>query len=295
MNKCWFVLEQSFFTAPQYATLSRAGGKAEGDLRFGDVVPSPKDLYPVLTQGTLPLFSPEMRISLSKVCKFTWEAITGHEGEATIGGGAPIAAAAGITVNAELKTTFKRTMKNWAQFETLDTEIVQPTKAYINQILEKEPVRDHVDQQKIPLLNQWTIYMITGLMIARVGGTIGHSESSSTGYAGGPDLDVLSIAKAKLNASFTHNSETTISSETQGDRIWAIRLAKIHKGLLRPRWQQTEVTIGAALGGDREEEEKVGEVLQQEGITDFKIIEAAANDGEFVFVTGVTKDTKGHP
>jgi len=291
MNKCWFALEQSFFIAPQYAKPSRAGGKAEGDLRLGDVVPSPKDLYPVLSQGTLPLFSPEMRISASKVGKFSWETTAGHEGEATIGGGAPIAATAGVTVDAELKATFKRTMKNWAKFETLDTEIVQPTKAYIDQILEKESVRDHIDQHKIPLLNRWTIYMITGLMIARVGGTIGRSESSSTSYGGGSNLDVPNIVKVKLDASFTYNSETTISSETQGDRIWAIRLAKIHKGLLRPRWQQTEVTIGAALDGE-EEEEKVGEVLRQEGIIDFKIVEAETNDENFVIVTGVTKAQK---
>ena len=188
MNKCWFVLEQSCFTAPQYAIPSRAGGRAEGPLRLGDVVPSPKDLYPILTQGTLPLFSPEMRISPSRACEFKWETTTSREVETTAGVGAPISAAVGITVNAELKAVFKRTMKDWAGFETMDTEIVQPTKAYIDKILEKESVRDHIAQQKILLLDWWTIYIITGLMIARVGGTVGRSESNSTGFSGGPDV-----------------------------------------------------------------------------------------------------------
>ena len=98
------------------------------------------------------------------------------------------------------------------------------------------------------------------------------------------------IAKAKFTTSFARDNETTISSKTQGDRVWAIRLAKIHKGLLRPRWQQTGVTVGAALDGDGEEDEKVDEVLQQEGITDFRIDKAATSNGEFVFVTRVGKD-----
>ncbi|KAF4428916.1 hypothetical protein F53441_14029 [Fusarium austroafricanum] len=287
MNKCWFVLEQSFFTPPQYATLSKAGGKAEGDLRLGDVVPSPKDLYPILTKGPLPLFGPDMRISSSQFCDFSWDTTKEREGDATVGGGAPIATAVGATVNAEVKAEFKRTMKNWVNYETMDIEIVQPSTAYIKAVLNKEDVKNHIDQKKIPLLDRWTVYVVTGLMIGRAQGTVGNSTSSSTGFGGGPEVDVPGVASAKLNASIKNSNETSKSVQVQGDRIWAVRFAKVHKGLLRPRWMQTEETVGAALDGKGQGDELVEEVLQHEEITDFEIAQLSTDrHGQMFFVTG---------
>jgi len=290
MNKCWFVLEQSIFHAPQYEKPSKAGGKAVGGLRLGDIVPSPKDLYPVLTQGTLPLFGPEMRISSTKVGNFSLQTTSDHDTSGSAGADAPIAAAAGLTVGTELNATFKKTMKTWAEFKTLDAEIVQPTKTYIDGVLKNQSVKDHIDRNKTLLvLNRWTVYIITGLLIARVGGKVGHSESSTTSFGGEAEVDVEAVAGGNLEAHHSHNKGSVISSEIQGDTIWAVRFAKVHKGLLSPKWQQTEETIGAALDGQAEQEEKVEEVLSHEGIADFEIVEAESNDKSFVFITGVIK------
>ncbi len=189
MNKCWFVLRQSFYTPPEYASPTRAGGKTVGgDLRLGDVVPSPKDIYPILTQGQLPIFTPDMRISPSQLCEFTWDTKSEKENGGTIGAGAPIAAVAGATVNAELKVEFKKTMQNWGKFKTVDTEVVQPSRIYIDAVLAQPDVKDHIEQQKVLFLNQWTVFVVTGLMIARAGGSIGSSESSSNTFGGGLDV-----------------------------------------------------------------------------------------------------------
>ncbi|KAF5962662.1 hypothetical protein FBULB1_13948 [Fusarium bulbicola] len=286
MNKCWFVLEQSFFAPPEYATTSKAGGKAEGDLRLGDVVPSPKDLYPILTKGPLPLFGPNMRISSSQFCGFSWRTTKEREGGATVGGGAPIANAVGATVNMEVETEFRRTMESWVEYETMDIEIVQPSTAYIKAVLKKEDVQSHIDQQKIPLLDRWSVYVVTGLMIGRASGTVGNSMSRSKGFGGGPE-DIPGIANAKITASAKSSNETTKSAQVQGDRIWAVRFAKVHKGLMRSRWMQTEETVGAALDGEAQHHEKVEDVLQQEEIGDFKIAQVV-NDGhgQMLFVTG---------
>jgi hypothetical protein len=79
-----------------------------------------------------------------------------------------------------------------------------------------------------------------------------------------------------------------ISDEIQGDRIWAVRFAKVHKGMLRHRWMQTEETVGAALGKGDEEEEGVGQVLDHEGIKDAKFveIEMVGARTKLAFVTG---------
>ncbi|KAG5762508.1 hypothetical protein H9Q72_009387 [Fusarium xylarioides] len=264
----------------------KAGGKAEGDLRLGDVVPSPKDLYPILTKGPLPLFGPDMRISSSQFCGFSWHTTKEREGGATVGGGAPIANAVGATVNAEVETEFRRTTENWVEYETMDIEIVQPSTAYTKAVLKKEDVQNYIDQQKIPLLDRWSVYMVTGLMIGRASGTVGNSMSSSKGFGGGPEVDIPGIAKAKMTASVKSSDETTKSVQVQGDRIWAVRFAKVHKGLMRTRWMQTEETVGAALDWKVQDDEKVEDVLQHEGMTKFEITQAATSR-QMVFVTGL--------
>lgn len=186
MNNCWFVLRQSSYTPPKYEKPSRAGGvTVEGDLRLGDVVPGPKNIYPVLTQGKLPRFPIEMRISSTQDCEFDWAIESEREDGGIIAGGAPVAAAIGATLNTEFSAEFKRTMKRWAKFKTLDTEKVQPSRAYIDRVLALPDVKDYIEQHKLPVLNQWTVYIVTGLMIARAGGTIGSSDSSSSAVGGG--------------------------------------------------------------------------------------------------------------
>ncbi|KAJ0132196.1 hypothetical protein HZ326_24727 [Fusarium oxysporum f. sp. albedinis] len=78
-------------------------------------------------------------------------------------------------------------------------------------------------------------------MIARVSGMVENCTSSFHGISCGPAVN-----------------KTTKSAQLQGDLIWAIRFAKVHIGLLRPRWMQIEETVGAALDAREEEEESVG-------------------------------------
>ncbi len=68
--------------------------------------------------------------------------------------------------------------------------------------------------------------------------------------------------------------------------MWAVRFSKIHKGLLRRRWIQTEETAGAALDGGDEDEEKVREVLDNEGLKAVEAVDIAINGDKVVFVTG---------
>ncbi|KAI1739863.1 hypothetical protein F4680DRAFT_420329 [Xylaria scruposa] len=152
MNKCWFVLQQSFYTPPEYASPSKARGKtASGDLRLGDVVPSPANIYPILTQGTLPLFSPDMRISSTQLCEFSWDNTSERGSGGTIGGGVPIAAAAGAVVNAELTTEFRKTVTNWANFSKVDIEVVQPSRSYIEEVLALPDVKDYVEGEQVSI------------------------------------------------------------------------------------------------------------------------------------------------
>lgn len=97
--------------------------------------------------------------------------------------------------------------------------------------------------------------------------------------------DVPGVANLKVDAGFNSSSEITKSMQVVGDRVWAVRFAKVHKGLLRPRWMQTEETIGAALDGAWAEEEEVSKVLEREAIAEFRISKTHTNLGEFIFIS----------
>lgn len=89
--------------------------------------------------------------------------------------------------------------------------------------------------------------------------------SPTRGLAGAANF---SIGDAHKNSTENHKS-----AQIQGDRIWAVRFAKIHKGLLRRKWMQTEETVGAALDGDEEGEENIRKVLEHEGLGEAEITE----------------------
>ncbi|KAI0803355.1 hypothetical protein GGR55DRAFT_397138 [Xylaria sp. FL0064] len=171
----------------EYESPTKARGKTVGgDLRLGEVVPSPVNIYPVLTQGQLPLFSPDMRIPCTRLCEFAWGATSEGEHGGTIGGGAPIATAVGAVVNAELSAEFKQTMKNWANFGKVDIEVVQPSQGYIEAVLALPDVEGYIERQR-PLFGfpiQWTLFVLMGLMIARADGTVGSRLLSHNNYRG---------------------------------------------------------------------------------------------------------------
>ncbi|KAK1243898.1 hypothetical protein MKX08_002036 [Trichoderma sp. CBMAI-0020] len=229
-----------------------------------------------------------MRITSTQDCEFDWAIERERENGGIIAVGAPVAVAIGGTLNAEFSAEFKGTMKRWAKFKTLDTEKVQPSRAYIDRVLALPDVREYIEHHKLPVLNQWTVYVVTGLMIARAGGIIGRSESSSGVIGGGFAVDTPKISNARLHSTHQQSTITNISDEIQGDRIWAVRFAKVHKGIFCRRWMQTEETIGATLGKDDEEEEVVGQVLDHEGIKDVGIVELemAGAGNKLAFVMG---------
>ncbi|KAJ1322997.1 hypothetical protein MN608_11851 [Microdochium nivale] len=291
MDKCWFVLRQAHYAPPQYSSPTRALGKTtSGDLRLGDAVTSPAALYPLLSQGTLPLFTIDMRISSTQLCEFEWAASSERGIGGSVAAGAPVATAAGITLGAELTAEFKKTVGTWAKFAAVDTEVVQPSRTYIDKLIAMPEVQEHIKHQNKLRLNQWTIYVVTGLMIARAGGTVGHSQGQSRSVGGGPDVDFAGLANANVSTTYSTSTEESRSSGFQDDRVWAVRFAKVHKGFLRSRWMQTEVTAGAALDGGDDEAEEPQEVLKHEGLENVEVVDLDGDEDtggkRFVFVEG---------
>lgn len=95
---------------------------------------------------------------------FNWEQQQNRENGGNLGASAPIAAAAGITVGANVQAAFKRSLANYEEYKALDTYIVQPTQSYVNTCMNTAPLND--------LKGGWlhtSVFMITGLCVARLG------------------------------------------------------------------------------------------------------------------------------
>lgn len=100
--------------------------------------------------------------------------------------------------------------------------------------------------------------------------------------------DIPKMFNARIHGTHQHGTNINISDEIQGDRIWAVRFAKVHKGVLCRRWMQTEETVGATLGKSEEEEEDVSQVLGYEAIKYAEIIDLkmAGASSKLIFVLG---------
>lgn len=115
-------------------------------------------------------------------------------------------------------------------------------------------------------------------------------DSSSDTYCSAPYSDLAGLANANLSTTFSTSTEESRSADFQDDRVWAVRFAKVHKGLLRSRWMQTEVTAGAALDGGDDEAEEPLKVLKHEGLENVEVVnldtEMGTGGKQFVFVEG---------
>jgi hypothetical protein len=167
MDKCWFVLRQAHYPAPAYVHPGMARGEAVGPILLGHIIPSLKELdQTVNSDGPLP-FPRDMRIWPTTMCEFRWLKTTQNGIETYVKAGAPILAPAGVTIKGDVGLAFQRTVGDFWDFDRLDTQIVQPTRTYIDQCLKSDPVSSFVDKHKF--LNSWSLCMISGLMIARGG------------------------------------------------------------------------------------------------------------------------------
>lgn len=172
-DKCWFVLRQAHYPAPRYATPNMARGKAEGPIQLGHIIPRLKDIDQVInSSGPHPLLR-GMRIWPTVDKNFNWAETRDSETNAKTAASIPILSAPGLSAQGDIQLAFKKTVNNFAQFDRLDRQIIQPTKTYIDQSLKARQVSDYIEEHKSSILDlsAWKLYMISGIIIARGGKT----------------------------------------------------------------------------------------------------------------------------
>jgi hypothetical protein len=256
---------------------------SKGPICLGHIIPDLKHLDDVInTDGPEP-YPPGMSPYQSQMEQLKWD-ISKEQG---IDLSAKIEVPTGMlpvgpTVDAGV--VFKREIKNYWKFDKLDTTIIQPTVAYIDDSLEDPLVADFLSKKKGLGLSAWTLYMISGLIIARGAKGGEHTTSTSGGY-GHAGAELTGLAAAKLGFDIDSSAKQNVKFGAGSDFIWAVRLTKISKGLFSRTWGKETFKEGPIfnLGDDQADPLSTNEALAKEGLemSDVVIYECG-NQGAFV-------------
>ncbi|ETS83533.1 hypothetical protein PFICI_05409 [Pestalotiopsis fici W106-1] len=269
MEKVWFKLRQTHYPpGPEDAILAGNGDDSQAPLCLGHCVADLKHIDFPINSGAIVPFLTRMRVFPSHILNFDWERKRGFLTSAALGAGAPAAAALGmLTAKASIKLAFQRSITQHEHYSRLDTYIVQPTRLYVEQCLERDELKKHIGNQ-----SNWSFFMITGIKVARAGQR-SEEITKFVEVGGGPELHVPGVATGQATTENGVDRTENTKEDEVSDFIWAIRLAKVHKGILMTDWSLDPYTHRATfeVGGGKQID--VAAILKREGLSSFQVIE----------------------
>src|SRR5437667_9342735 len=127
MDNCWFVLRQSHYPPP----VKWSGGHIEGPICLGHIVPNLKNLDQVINTSGPETYPANMPLWQSKKWDLKWEIHIRNNVDSSTRVEVPTGAVP-VNAKADAGMLFKRSIRNYWEFDRLDTAIIQPTKAYID-------------------------------------------------------------------------------------------------------------------------------------------------------------------
>ncbi|KAK6541515.1 hypothetical protein TWF694_007322 [Orbilia ellipsospora] len=269
MDKCWFVLRQTHYAPPE---------NGSGLIQLGHLIPDLEQLDQVINVESGPhKFLRGMVVSKTCQEKFQWKINTDNETSVDINTTVPIAAAAGaVSAGGKLGVLFKSSVGKFWEFDRLDTEIFNPTYPYVSASLKDQAVLDYIQRAK--KMNRWTMFMISGLAIARGGAKHTGTESSGRNIHGGPEVSAAGIVDVGLDVGFKRDSTVTANFNTTSDFIWAIRLTRLHKGIFSELLEVATFSKGATYS--KEDGVDVEKELADEGMGDLKVVQVPTADDD---------------
>ncbi|ETS77446.1 hypothetical protein PFICI_11320 [Pestalotiopsis fici W106-1] len=285
MEKCWFVLRQTHYPAPEYKHESMAFGEAEGPVRLGHFIPGPKKIDNVINTGGVFPFPRDMRILRTEIADFCFSNRTEKGLELSGNASVPIASAIGMSIKAEAGVAFTRIMGSEWTVDHMETYIVQPTIHYLEQCRQSSELKAWIDKNKT--LGAWKIYMISGLMVAR-GATRERHSTAKAQQGAGPGLDVPTSATLEVTTKVKDEREATITGQFKTDFVWAYRLSEVSTGIFDSDLSVKTVKPRGKLGSvmaPRPDDVDIVSVLAQEGLQDAQMFEIWNGTEQQFFVT----------
>ncbi|RAO73557.1 uncharacterized protein BHQ10_009569 [Talaromyces amestolkiae] len=279
MEKVWFKLRQTDYPPPpEKSILAGNGDDSSAPICLGHFIPDLKSIDFPINPGAILAFPPRMKVYHTHALDFKWDDSKNSETGTNWSGGVPIAPAAGLTFKGSLKLTFKKTLKNHEAYDRLDSYIVNPNRRYVEECLEQKELKKYLGDKKM-----WSMFMITGLKVARVG-TREAEKSKYVESEAGPEVDFPTVATVTATANVVLENLQKTEGTYVSEFIWAVRLAKVHKGLLMTDWSIEPYTTKATFTTDNPGVVNVAGVLEAEGLEKFHVV----NDEELneAFVVG---------
>ncbi|TDZ16269.1 hypothetical protein Cob_v010828 [Colletotrichum orbiculare MAFF 240422] len=124
--------------------------------------------------------------------------------------------------------------------------------------------------------------MITGVAIGR-GARLLRSEGHQRGVQAEIGAGLSSLANTSLAVDNSAERASSNSGRVASDFVWAVRLAKISKGILEKSWKYETFSKGATYGSAEEPlRENLLRNLRVEGVPEICIVEADGDDEIFV-------------
>lgn len=185
MDKVWFKLRQTHYSpSPVENILAGDGDDSQGPLCLGHCITDLKHLDFPINAGALVAFPQRMAVFPSHIIDFKWERKRSFATSLALATDGPLAAALGlVTVKASVSIAFKRSVSEYEEYSRLDTYIVQPTRRYIQQCLERDELKHYIGDQR-----NWSFFMITGLRVARAGKRSDKTTSNALEINAGPNV-----------------------------------------------------------------------------------------------------------
>lgn len=184
MEKVWFKLRQTHYPpGPEDVILSGRGDGSQAPICLGHCISDLRRLDFPLNAGSVVSFPSSMKVFRTRVAEFEWDETRASERGIRLGAGAPIAAALGlVTIKKSIKFAFERSAVNHEEYERLDTYFMQPSRLYVEEVLNTQELKDYVGDR-----SSWSFFMITGIRVAR-SGKRSTEESRKVEVEGGPEV-----------------------------------------------------------------------------------------------------------
>ena len=108
-------------------------------------------------------------------------------------------------------------------------------------------------------------------------------------WAAGADFysEFPTIVEVGINVSVPNETEVSSTAQKTTDFVWAVRLAKISKGLIDRQWSHETFSSGATFGLDNEAEksQQIVDALRDEGLEGVESLNVKVDDDIFVIGT----------
>lgn len=163
MEKCWFVLRQTYYPPPKNGI---------GPIQLGHIIPGLRHLGQVINGNPYP-YPRGIVVYETRQEDLKWRIDRQNGVDLSVKALVPIPHTGGlVSVGGKASYAFQHSVSRFWEFEALDVMFIQPTRAYIEYCLDEDLVKRYVDKHKN--LGSWSLFMITGLTIAR--GARGHQR-----------------------------------------------------------------------------------------------------------------------